>query len=71
MLSKTKERPQKKKKKKRLVKGIKIFLKKKKTISINTLMNDIKFFMKKKKKMSIWSYGRERYKNLPEHEKQS
>ena len=49
----------KKKKKKRIVKGIKIFLKKKKTISINTLMNDIKFFMKKKKtknvNMVIWS----------------
>ena len=43
---------------KRLVKSIKIFLKKKKTKSINTLGKATKFFLKmeKKQKSPKWSY---------------
>ena len=38
---------------KRLVKGTKIFLKKKKRKSANMLMSNIEIFLKKKKKRSI------------------
>ena len=37
---------------KRLVKGIKIFLKKKKKRSVNMVVNDIKFFSRMKNKVS-------------------
>ena len=39
--------------KKRLVKGTKTFLKKKKTKSANMLMSNIEIFLKKKKKRSV------------------
>ena len=35
--------------KKRLVKGIKVFLKKRKTKSVNMLVNDVEIFLNKKK----------------------
>ena len=35
------------------VKGTKIFLKKKKSKSVNMLVNDIEIFLKKKKKRSV------------------
>ena len=46
--------------KKMLMKGTKIFLKKKKTKSANILVSDIEIFL----------YDRERYKNLLENETQ-
>ena len=50
---------------KRLVKGTKIFLKKKKTKSANMLLSNIEIFLKRKKKKKR-QYDRERYKNLVE-----
>ena len=38
---------------KRLVKGTKFFLKKKKTKSVNMLMNDTDIFLKKKKRVNM------------------
>ena len=52
--------------KKKHAKGTKIFLKKKKTKSVNMLVSDVEVFLKKKKKRSV--NGRERYKNLLEDE---
>ena len=38
---------------KRLVKGVKIFLKEKKAKSLNMLVSDVEIFLKKKKKRSV------------------
>ena len=50
------------------MKGIKIFLKGKKTKNVNMLVNDIEIFLKKKTEKG--QYGCEHYKNLPKDEKQ-
>ena len=53
---------------KRLVKGTKIFLKKKKRKSTNMLVSDIEISLKKKETKR--RYGRERYKKLLQEGKQ-
>ena len=54
--------------KKRLVKDVKIFPKKRKTNSTNMLVKDGEIFLARKNKK--WKHGCEQYKNLPENEKQ-
>ena len=51
------------------MKGIKIFLKEKKTKSVITLVNDIEVFLKKEKRKK-GENDRELYKKFQEYEKQ-
>ena len=53
-----------------LMKGIKVFLKKKKVKRVNMLVNDLEIFLKKGKTKSVNMFVSDK-KNLPEEEKQS